>query len=196
MAKKSIQTILFDSTKSLGTYVYYKTVDKNGAIQDITNVCCFSALTYNAVSHFSKIIVYHKLDDIPYSKTVISNWIKDLNELGFPIELVFDASKAYFHLDLKHFSKKFLFNSTLQLTRCLYEDQIAYVPEIYFNLLKEGETDKFMALQKAHFMLHDYKESCMYNSNHTITCNKAGNGISREVFQQRLEKSNRSEEHT
>lgn len=193
--RKSLGKLSFYNAdgKNLHTSVSYRTFDKNhNLLNDYGSCACFYAFTQNVIpSEIDLIEVYHSLKQIPYSNEIIARWIGELNELGFPCEVRFDADFAYFLVKPKVFTKKFHFNSTLQLIRCLYEYQICYVPEIYFNLISgEKPIDKFVAIQLAHLKLAEYKESASHNSNHMIT--SAGTNkepLTRERWQSRLNKS-------
>lgn len=196
MAEQNQSHVYNDDGKNLTTYVNYRVYNKNGIlINDVQDTSCFSSFTYYPIDDkVDKIVIYHNLSRIPYGKHTIEAWIQNLNELGFPCSIEFDSYNALFTVKPSNFTKKFHFNSTLQLIRCLYESYICYVPEIYFSLISgKNLIDKFTAIQLAHLQLHGYKRGSMANYNHMIT-SKHNNlkPISIEEFKTRIEKSNYS----
>ena len=180
-----------ENGKSIYTHVSYKTYDINGNLIDSAEkTTCFSSLTYFPIeTAINKIIIYKELSQIPYDKDVVKKWIEELNELGFPCSVEIKSDCAYFTVKPKDFVKKFHFNSTLQLIRCLYERYICYVPDVYFGLIENG-FDKFNAIQLAHLKLTDYKESALANYNPMITSSHNNiKTITQKEFVERIKKS-------
>jgi hypothetical protein len=182
-----------DVAKKIIHYVSFSVFDTGDNIfYEEKNASCFSSLTYSPINPLIKsVVIQHGLSQIPYNNEIIVSWIKDLNELGFPCSVLFNANTAFFTVKLKDFKKKLHFSSTLQLIRALYEKYICYVPDIYFGLISgEKPMDKFEAIQIAHLKTKDYKESALVNYNHMITSFCVNSKpITREEFNSRLEKS-------
>jgi hypothetical protein len=182
-----------DVGKKITNHVFFTTFDTEGnLLDDEKDSSCFSSLTYCPITPLMKsVVIKHSLSKIPYNNDIIVSWIKDLNELGFPCSVVFDANDAFFTVKPKDFTKKLHFSSTLQLIRALYERYICYAPDIYFGLISgEKPMDKFEAIQIAHLKIGDYKESTLANWNHMITSPHVNSKpITREEFNSRLEKS-------
>ena len=191
---------LYNKKVEVSSLVNFHIFDEKGAyMMGAEKIGCFAGITYSHLSEKAKIIrVFFDLDKIPYSLEIIQEWIKTIDELGFPCKLSYNKTVAFFDIPLTKYKKKKHVASTLQLIRCLFEVRICHVPEIYFTLLKQkGDNltldEKFILLQKAHFELDNFEESVMFNANHTITsarnCPKKI-GISRQTYFNRLDKDN------
>ncbi len=170
------------------SYVNWKSFCKDNKLKETKeSQSCYSPLTYNKIPNtITKISPYEKLENIPYPQEIIQKWINEITELGFPVELNIEEGVAYFNLYLDKFEYKAHLTSTLQLTRCLFETGICYVPECYFKLLDEKPEvsldEKFELLQLAHAAAQDianaplpedknkeYAYRCNFNWNHTVT---------------------------
>ena len=193
--KTSIKTTLYHTpTISLDTNVSYCLLNnKNEIVLDVVNYQCFSHITFGVLPKEAILIkVRQPIAKIPYSWEVIQLWIKEINEFGFFCSVELIDQTVFFTLEIKNFLSKHHMTSTLQLLRCLFEDGIAYVPDIYFTLIKNNPSiNKFFALQKAHANLSLYKEtSCSSNSNHMVVVPSLTfkNGITKDTLFNRFQK--------
>jgi len=185
--KTNIVTTLFLKGKDKQSYgVYYETFDAQNNVIDKTRHACYALLMYGLKKEIVKVVTIQSFEKIPYDWEIIKLWINELNEFGFPcsVEKKEDGN-VYFTVLIKDYSGKAHLLSAFSLIRCLFERYHCYVPEIYFNLIKEKKSskDKFLALQLAHRNLSLYKESSFYNSGHTVINQAANNFITlKELF--------------
>lgn len=197
----------FHNGRYTNTYVKYKVFNLDGskvAMDNSYSNACYSAVTYSTkISNFySKIETWFDLNKLPYSKTKVTEWTKEINNLGFPCYLDFENKNspktANFTVKFSDFTKKLHLNCTLQLIRCLWEPGINHVPDIYFQLLEKYENppdlnERFILLQQAHNIINYTKDITGYsNTNHMITCydNGVKDGfITLEEYKNRLKES-------
>lgn len=149
-------------------------------IENFRNRICFSDITYHRINKQTKfIVVYHSLKQIPYSKTIIKQWIKELNILGFPCSVEFNKKEplAEFTIRLSDYQKKIHVSITLQLIRYLTETYICRLPELYFQELDKLKVNnivpsidkKYEILQNIHVLADKNRKCYGLNTNHTIT---------------------------
>jgi len=196
----------YHNGKNTTTFVKYKVVSKNNTVIFDHSLgigrACYSNVTYSKIPDtWEKLETWFNLSKLPYSKTKIIKWAKELNELGFPCYLDFDnrngPGTANFTVKFSDFKRKLHLNSTLQLIRALWESGINHVPDIYFQLLNKFKNsdlnDRFLFLQHSHNILHHTTDTTgYYNCNHTITYfhnGVKGQAISLEEYSERLKKS-------
>ena len=196
----------FHNGKNTNTFVKYKVISKNNdiAIDHGLGIgkACYSAVTYSKIPNtWEKLETWFDLSKLPYSKTKIIKWIKELNELGFPCYLDFDNKNspgtANITVKFSDFTRQLHLNSTLQLIRALWESGINHVPDIYFQLSNKFKNsdlnDRFLLLQHSHNLLTYTKDTTgYYNYNHTITYYNNGvkdQAISLKTYNQRLKNS-------
>lgn len=164
------------------TFVKYKILTNDDLIvSNYSGGCaCYSAVTYSKIlSNWDRVETWFNLKKLPYSKETIINWTAELNQLGFPCYLDFndknEPDSANFTVKFADFTNKLHFNSTLQLIRCIWEAGICYVPDIYFQKLKESKNppsieEKFILLQESHRFISEVRDIVGYaNTNHMIT---------------------------
>ena len=180
------------NAQNTNTRVNFKYLnDKNEIIKEYFNEECFRVFSYNLIpKEVKKIIFFKPVNEIPYNEEIIANWIKELNDLGFSCSFEKKQNLQYdFIFNLEDYKSKLHFVSAAQLVRCLSEQGICYIPEIYFRIIEANKKiDKFIALQRAHFKVHVC--SPYFNTNHMVTSlydakNKA---IERKEFFKRIDK--------
>lgn len=151
--------------------VSFRLLNENlNLIEDFQRRACFSEITYKSFSKNCRyVIIYRSKDEIPYTFEICARWIKELNDFGFPCEIKDCGEKIEFWVDLKNYKYKMHLSSALSLIRDLFESQICFTPEYYFNLIESNpKRNKFLALQKAHEKLSEEDESQYFNSNHIV----------------------------
>lgn len=161
---KTNKSVSFDCVNDDG-----QIIDKYSFKQNV----CFSTITYGPIpKNCIKVLVFHKLKEIPYSQEIILKWIEEIDNFGFKCSVSFKDEKAIFSIALKDFNRKILVNCTLILIRALFETGICHVPSYYFTILKANpkfnQEQKFNALQDAHILV--YKEY-LPNANHMCVYN-------------------------
>lgn len=186
------KSLLKDRLDSLTDMVFYHTLDQNDhLIEEYKDVCFRDISVWAIPENVKKIVVIHPLSRIPYHPEFIPQWIKEINNLGFPCNFVIKNNDAHFSVELKHIEYKNHLIYTLQLIRVLFETGLCYVPELYFDLIeKDSNIDRFIALQIAHKNLELLRPYVCSNANHAITSlyNGAGN-ITKAQFLERLSKT-------
>lgn len=173
--------------KKLNIKVSYRVIGENNqTIFDVALSSCFASVTYHPIDATATLIeIYRPFNEIPYSFDFIEKWIKELNEFGFPCEVKKDGDVVYFYLILKNFKYKAMINCTLQLVRCLFENGICIIPELYYQLVeKSPNKDKFLLLQDAHkdkILTENYA-----NTNHMVTHHRNRYNISKQDFEKNI----------
>lgn len=168
----------FIESREKSRYFSYRLMCGEQVYIEKTNQVCFSDVTYGSidpsVSHF---VAFQEKEIVPYYDKEISRWCKDLRELGFPVQESKTLKFREFTVAISDFISKVHFNSTLQLIRCLYEnDGISRIPARYFDMIDaDPNRDKLEAMQLA--MKVGY-----FNYNHTPTSQHTPGTIDKETL--------------
>jgi hypothetical protein len=170
--------------------VDYKVLDKDGRELDKkAGWACFSSLTYDSIPrNIDRIVVTRGANELPYDQAAIVLWINDLTALGFPVEVSFpNGGPVTFTLHLKDYDRKVHLSSALSLVRCLWEQTICLVPDVYLTRIKKASslTAKWKILQDSHRAIKDMKRPPGHygaNTNHMVTYAGNGENISRAAF--------------
>lgn len=165
-----------DKLVSVDTSVHYQVLNKAGkAVVNVPTAICFRDITYGACpADACKIELWWPQKNTPYSETEIERWVSVLRQYGFLV--YFDGKKDTnycFSIPLYNEKEELLFNryilnSTLILTRLLFEAKLNHIPGNFFKLqaLLPGE-DNFYLLQFAHHFQHP-NEPYPGNWNHAV----------------------------
>lgn len=168
----------FVSQREKQSYFSYRLMRGEEVHVERTNEACFSAVTYGSVgpsvTHF---VAFQEKKVVPYDAPGVKRWCEDLRELGFPIHESETKEFWEFTVAFSDMISKLHLNSTLQLIRCLYEnDGISQIPARYFEMIDaDPKRDKLEAIQLA-MKVGDF------NYNHTPTSKLTPGTIDRETL--------------
>ena len=158
------------------------------------HAACFSGLTYSAIPKQAHTIhIWHSIKQVPYPTKIISKWIREINELGFPCYRG-KTTERYYHFIIKLADYKYKAHlvSTLMLIRALYETCICHIPNTYFKLIgRKPKANKFDVLQTAHKTKSKSKARWGMgpNTNHMITYARNGGNITKATLFRRYKES-------
>ena len=150
---KEVKNYLTNNT-STQSYVFFKTLDRNGfVVKDYPNAPCFAQITnYGIDKSVASILIYHNKAQVPYSVESIERWMRDINEMGFPSNYIGSNDAHHnFQVNISDCEYKAHLLSTLMLTRALFEQGINLIPNQYFQEVDQNpDIDKFDLLQTIH----------------------------------------------